>query len=134
MNRIRLLVVGTLMMVAVNMAAQQPASSGAPANNGQHAVVPTAEDQLTFLTGKLDLTGKQQRKMKPILQVLHDRTVKLTRDESLSSEERMSKIRLSREEADKKIRPILNEEQKKKLDQVEHEPHPELHGKVAGAI
>jgi len=37
------------------------------------------------------------------------------------------------EKADKKIREILNDDQKKKLDQLEQEPHPELHGSLNGA-
>ena len=39
----------------------------------------------------------------------------------------------SREKADKKIREILNDDQKKKLDQLEQEPHSELHGNLNGA-
>jgi hypothetical protein len=46
----------------------------------------------------------------------------------MSQEERMGKVRASREKADKKIREILNDDQKKKLDQLEHEPHSGLHG------
>jgi hypothetical protein len=59
--------------------------------------------------------------------------VKLVQDENMSRDERMSKVRDSRYAADKKIRAILNDDQKKKLDQLEQEPHSELHGKVSGA-
>jgi hypothetical protein len=45
----------------------------------------------------------------------------------------MGHVRASREKADKKIREILNDDQKKKLDQLEHEPHSGLHGKLNGA-
>ena len=38
-----------------------------------------------------------------------------------------------REKADKKIREILNDDQKKKLDQLEQQAHPELHGNLNGA-
>ena len=31
-----------------------------------------------------------------------------------------------------RIRDILNDDQKKKLDQLEQEPHPELHGNLHG--
>jgi len=37
-------------------------------------------------------------------------------------------VRACREKADKKMREILNDNQKKKLDQLEQETHPELHG------
>jgi hypothetical protein len=66
----------------------------------------------------------------PILQELHDVTQKLVQDKSLSREQRLAKVRPHRYKTDKQIRKILNHEQKKKLDQLEHESHPELHGNV----
>lgn len=139
MNRIRLLVIGTMFSfaLALTAVAQQAATradaptSGAPATG--HPGVPTAEGQLKFLATKLDLTADQQEKIKPTLQELHDATVKLVQDENMSRDERMSKVRDSRYAADKKIRAILNDDQKKKLDQLEQEPHSELHGNVSGA-
>jgi hypothetical protein len=124
MNRIRLLAVGTILMFALTTVAQQATPS---------AGVPTAEGQLKFLVAKLDLSSGQQEKLKPILQELHDATLKLVHDENMSREDRLSKIRDSRFSADKKIRAILNDDQKQKLDQLEHEPHPELHGDLSGA-
>ena len=37
-------------------------------------------------------------------------------------------VRACREKADKKMREILDDDQKKKLDELEQETHPELHG------
>ena len=54
-------------------------------------------------------------------------------DESMSREERLGHVRAWREKADKKIREILNDDQKKKLDQLEQGPHSELHGNLNGA-
>ena len=51
----------------------------------------------------------------------------------MSREERMGNVRASREKADKQVREILNDDQKKKLDQLEHDPHSELHGNQNGA-
>ena len=129
MNRIRLLAIGTMLMFTLTTVAQQPTTSSTnrDAPTGDHGV-PTAEGQLKFLAAKLDLTSDQQQKIKPILQDLHNATVKFVQDESMSHEERMSKVTDSHYAADKKIRAILNDDQKKKLDQVEQEPHPELHG------
>jgi hypothetical protein len=131
MNRFRLLAIGTIFMFALTTVAQQTATKNA--SGGEHPTVPTATGQLTFLTSKLDLSSDQQEKIKPILQELHDTTIKLVHDENISREERLSKVRDSRLAADKKIRTILNDDQKKKLDQVEQEPHPELHGDVEGS-
>ena len=136
MNCIRLLAIGTVLLFALTTFAQQAASSDDGHTKGttsaDHVIVPTAEGQLKFLAGKLDLTSVQQEKIKPILQELHDATVKLVQDENMSREERLSKVRDSRFTADKKIRATLNDDQKKKLDQLEQEAHPELHGDVSG--
>ena len=94
--------------------------------------MPTVQGHLKVLTEKLALTGDQQAKIKPILQELHDATQKLVQDKSMSREERLENVRAWREKADKKIRKILNDDQKKKLDQLEQEPHPEMHGNLNG--
>jgi hypothetical protein len=78
-------------------------------------------------------SADQQAKIKPILQELDDATQNLVQDESMSREERTGKVTASREKADKEIRKIRNDEQKKKLDQLEQEPHSELHGNLNGA-
>lgn len=124
MNRI-LLSLATILMFVLTAIAQQTTTK--PADG-----IPTVETHLKVLSEKLDLTGAQQAKIKPILQELHDATEKLVQDKSLSSEDRVGKVRDSRYKADKEIRGILNDDQKKKLDQLESEPHPELHGNVRG--
>ncbi|MGH9493601.1 MAG: hypothetical protein ACRD3B_01285 [Candidatus Sulfotelmatobacter sp.] len=53
---------------------------------------------------------------------------KLAQDERLSSEERATQHRTIFEKADKKIREILTDDQKKKLDQIEQEQHHPTHG------
>jgi Spy/CpxP family protein refolding chaperone len=85
------------------------------------------------LTKKLDLTGDQQTRITPILQELHDATQKLVQDKSLSREERLAKVRPQRYKADKQIREILSDDQKKKLDQYLQGPHSEMHGNLSGA-
>jgi Spy/CpxP family protein refolding chaperone len=132
MNRIRLLAVGTMLMFSLTTVAQQATTSG-DAHGGKGGDVPTVEKHLKVLTEKLDLTGDQQAKINPILQELHDGTQKVMQDESMSREERLGHVRLWREKADKRIREILNDDQKKKLDELEQEPHPELHGNLNGA-
>lgn len=138
MNRVRLLAVGTTLMFALTAVAQQTAApSGAPAKgvsgDAHSDGVPTAQTQLKVLTGKLDLTGDQQAKITPILQKLHDATQKLVQDERMSRDERLDNVRACRYKADKEIREILNDDQKKKLDQLEQGPHPELHGNINGS-
>jgi Spy/CpxP family protein refolding chaperone len=126
MNRFRSLALGTMVTFALTAFAQQATTAG-----NAHAVsggVPAVEMHMKLLTAKLDLTGDQQTKVKPILQELQDATQKSMSDESMSRDERLDHVRASRYKADKKIREILNDDQKKKLDQLEQEPHSELHG------
>ena len=135
MNRIRLLPIGTVVMFALTLVAQQATTRpGGPAKSvSGNGDVPTVEQQLKVLTEKLDLTGDQQARITPILQELHDATQKLVQDKSLSREERLAEVRPHRYKADKQIREFLSDDQKKKLDRYLQGPHPEMHGSLSGA-
>jgi hypothetical protein len=137
MNRYGLLPIGTVLIFALAAQSQQPKTGpGTPAkavSGPTDASLPTVEAQLKVLTEKLGLTSDQRDKVKPILQELHDATLKLVGDKSMSSEERLAKVRPHRYKADERIRALLNEDQKKKLDQYEQGPHPEMHGSLSGA-
>jgi hypothetical protein len=113
---------------------QQGSGQGVGQGNGSGAGqgLPAVKEQLKVLTGKLNLTTDEQAKIKPIMQELHDATLKLMQDEKLSHEERLDRVRLLRQNADKRIREILNDDQKKKLDQYEQGPHHEMHGNPEG--
>ena len=137
MNRLRYLAFASMLIVALTAPAQQtaPAPSTGKDEHSQRSAqadVPTVEQQLKVLTEKLDLTGDQQARITPILQELHDATQKIVEDKSLSREERLAKVRPQRYKADKQIREILSDDQKKKLDQYLKGPHPEMHGSLSG--
>jgi len=118
MNRISLLAFGAILTATLAAAGQTS--------------LPPVEQQLKVLTDKLDLTAGQQAKIKPILVKLHDATQDVIENEGLTQEERLAKVRPLRKEADRKIREILNDAQKQKLDQYEQGPHPEMHGPLSG--
>jgi Spy/CpxP family protein refolding chaperone len=135
MDRIRSLAIGTLLIFALAVLAQNTpnkpsTSSGGGAEGGG---LPPVEEQLKVLTNKLDLTATQRTKVRPIMQDLHDATEKLMRDDRLSRDERLAKVRPQRKKADEKIRAMLNDDQQKKLDQYLAGPHPEMHGSLSGA-
>ncbi|HXY25308.1 MAG TPA: hypothetical protein VEI73_11705 [Candidatus Acidoferrum sp.] len=136
MNRYRSFTLGTALLFGLAAYAQQPTTTGSDTgksvSSSQGAGLPPVETQLQVLTEKLSLTADQQDKIRPILKELHDATEKLALDKSLSPEERLAKVRPQRYKADEKIRAILNDDQKKKLDQYEQGPHPEMHGKLNG--
>jgi hypothetical protein len=134
MNRFRLLAIGSMLLIAPGVLAQQTAPTAEPAKGAaQGVVLPDVGDQLKVLTQKLDLSVDQQPKVKTILQELHDASLKLMQGESTSHEELLSKVRHLRMIADKKIREILSDVQKKKLDQYLQGPHAEMHGNLSGA-
>ena len=120
MNRIRLLAIGTVLVFALGTAAQQTTTSP----DTHVAVIPSVEGHLKALSEKLDLTADQQAKARPILQEMHDGMQKLADNTSLTDEERMAGQKPIRAKADKAMRVFLTEEQKKKLDELEAEPHP----------
>ena len=94
--------------------------------------LPPAKEQLRILTEKLGLTADQQSKAGPIIRDLHDATLKLMEDKSLSQEERLNRVRPLRLDSGKKLREILNEEQKKKLEDYLHGDHAAMHGDLTG--
>jgi hypothetical protein len=50
-------------------------------------------------------------------------------NQSLSDDERNAQKHAAFVKADREIRPILTDDQKKTLDQLEQQMHPEMHGK-----
>jgi len=136
MNWIRSLAVATLLIFALAVLAQQTATKPSTSSEGgaeNAGAMPTVEEQLQVFAEKVDLTASQRAKVRPILQKLHDATKKLMQDERLSREERLAKVRPQRKQADKKIRALLNDDQKKKLDQYLAGPHGEMHDGLSGA-
>jgi hypothetical protein len=127
-----------MLIVALTAPAQQNATGPRAADKDEHGErptqgsVPAVGQMLKVLTEKLDLTGDQQAIITPILQKLHDAQQKLVQDKSLSREERLAKVRPERYKADKQIREILTDGQKRKLDQYLQGPHPEMHGSLSG--
>lgn len=129
MNRLPLIAIVSIPMFAFAALGQETVAK--PGGAAQDSL-PTAEEQMRVLNEKLDLTAKQQSRIKPILQRLHEATQSIMEDQNLSRDERLAKVRPHRQMADKKIREILSAEQKKKLDQYERGPHPEMHGTLSG--
>ena len=129
MKRIRLIAIMSISIFANTTFAQQSAAK--PGSEGQDSL-PPVEEQLKVLTGKLGLSAKQQSKVKPILQHLHDATENVMQNQTLSREQRLAKVRPQRQLADEKMRAILSDQQRKKLDEYEQGPHAEMHGTLSG--
>ena len=133
MNHFRLLVIGTMLMVALASVAEQAATARGYGEEQDHSqnsgpvALPTIEQHLKMLSEKLDLTAGQQAKIRPILQRMQEEWQSVMRDTSLSEQARHDKMKSIRDMANKQARPILDKEQKKKLDELEQEPLPASH-------
>jgi hypothetical protein len=128
MKPLRSIGMAIMLLYALSAVAQQLGPS--PAEDS----LPTVQEQLKALTAKLTLTGQQQTAITPILRQLHDETLKSVEDENLSHEERLAKVRSWRYEADRKIRALLNGDQKQELDAYLQGSHPEMHGGLTGSV
>lgn len=126
MNRVRSLAIGAMLMFALTTVAQQ----ATPADSARHGV-PAVEEHMRLLTTKLDLTADQQTHIKPMIQEMHDAAEKVVDDTSLSREERRARMKVIHSKADRDVRGVLNDDQKKKLDQMEQES-PEMHRDLTG--
>ena len=132
MKRICSLALGIVLLLGWPALGQRPGTSTLPVTDGSG--IPTVKAQMKLFTTRLDLSGDQQTKLVPILEDLHDATARAVHDESKPARERLLQVHTARLAADRKIRVILTDEQKSKLDEIEHEPHPELHGTVDQAL
>jgi hypothetical protein len=139
MNRFLALAAWTSLIIALNVPAQQTAAAQGSSDKSEQTRpsmqddLPTAADQLKVLTIKLDLTSEQQTKVKSILEYLHDASVKISQDQSLSREDRLAKVRPLRYQAHDQISAILDDDQKKKLEEFMEGPHAEMHGNLSGS-
>ena len=133
MNRFRVVAAAMMLMLAMTLAAQPaPPATDRPADNphgpgGVSNGMPTVEDHLKMLSDKLVLTADQQSKTRPILQEMQDSTQKVAQNKKLSDQERTTKLRACHLRADAKLREILSDDQKQKLDQLEQDAHMDLH-------
>jgi periplasmic protein CpxP/Spy len=123
------LALSTLFGLGVAMAAPQataPAQSqdqsAAPQNGhwaGRHEADPAKEVQR--LAKKLNLTADQQNQILPILQNRQQQMESVRNDSSLSQPDRRAKFQSIRQDADTKIRAVLNDDQKKTYDEMQQQ-------------
>ena len=76
------------------------------------------DEELQSLDKMLKLTDDQKNQIKPILEDRQQKMQSLRSDTSLSEQGRWGKVRSIREESNSKIRNLLNDDQKKKFDEM----------------
>jgi Spy/CpxP family protein refolding chaperone len=92
---------------------------------GQRHGAQQPEQMLERMSAALNLTDDQKAQIKPLLEEQAKQTRAIFSDESLAREQKMEKIREVREATQKKIKPILTEEQQAKFAKMqERGPRP----------
>jgi hypothetical protein len=84
---------------------------------------PTIDDQVKALAQELSLDAGQQAKVKTILEDQRTQAMAVIGDGSTPRAEKVQKISAIREQTIAKVRALLNDDQKKKLDQMLQEPN-----------
>ncbi len=117
MNRIRGLMMGTLLLFALTVLGQQPSGDTVTHH------MPSVEDHVRLLSERLNLTSDQQTKLTPVIREMQDTVEKSSQDASLSQEDRHARMRAAHMKADKEMRTFLTDPQKTKLTEMEQEAH-----------
>jgi len=127
MNRIRFFAIGMLMTFALTAGAQQTATASAGVEKESQSMTQRSadpvENHLKRLSEQLNLSPDQEDQVRPILQEMHSTMGKAEQNQSLSDDERKAQKHAAFMKADSQIRPILTDDQKKTLDQMEQEMH-----------
>jgi hypothetical protein len=101
---------------------QEP-SQQPPPPQGQAQPQPSSiDEQVKALSLELNLTADQQPKLKAILEDQRTQGMAIVNDKATTREDKVQKLHALRESTISKVREMLNDDQKKKLDQMLQEP------------
>jgi len=124
MKQLRTLALLAICAFAISALAQQtpPADSheghgqGQGQGQGMGHKMPSVDEMVQTMSEKLSLTDAQKPKIREIAEGVHKKMDSVMNDQSLSPEDRMAKMRAAHNDAMAQVRPILTDDQKKKLD------------------
>ncbi len=97
---------------------QSSGDAAAPAGGRQ---MPTVDEQLQKLTKALTLTDDQQTKIKPILESQRTQMEAIRNDTSGNRRENFAKMRDVHEKTVTQVKAVLNDDQKKKYDEIQEQ-------------
>ncbi|GIV04571.1 MAG: hypothetical protein KatS3mg016_0146 [Fimbriimonadales bacterium] len=129
MKQLGLLLTTLLMATLAPMGAQEtPAGQDSKGPTVQAQPTPARGDVLapTNLATRLNLTEEQRARIEGLWKQYNDRSEQVRRDTSLTSEQRIARLRQAREEYVRLIRSVLNAEQLKKFEALLEEQSPAL--------
>jgi len=98
---------------------QDQSAQGQPSSGGRQQLDPYGV--VDMLAAKLDLTEDQKTQIKPIITDRQQKLRGLREDTSSRPMQRMRKAKKIMEDSDKKIEPILNDQQKQQYAQIKEQ-------------
>jgi len=114
-----LLAAGLISIAAPFAATQDSPPNNQQPNGGWHHGPPDPAQRTQELRKKLNLTSDQQAKVQEILQSEHSQMESLHQDNSLSQQDRHTKMMEIRKSSDTQIRALLDSTQQKKWDEMQ---------------
>ena len=131
MKQLRTLALLAVCAFALSAFAQQtpPADTheghehGQGQGQGMNHKMPTVDEMVQTMSERLSLTDDQKAKVRKIAEDTHKKMDAMHDDQSMSREDHMAKMRKLHDDAMSQVRTILNDDQKKKLDEWQKEMH-----------
>ena len=131
MKQIRLLAfLATFLFTLAAVTQQNPPAQG----SGQHKHgqmghgMGDVDEHVKELSTKLNLTADQQAKVKAILQENQQQMQAMMKDQSMSMEDKHTKMQSMHDSVHAKVREVLNDDQKKKFDAMVQDMNDHMHG------
>ena len=120
---------GTAAAFAQEATPQTPtADQGQSMHHGRGPM--SVDDQLEHMSKALSLTSNQQTQIKPLLEARREQMMQMHQDQSMSHDDRMTKMKALDDDTHAKIDAVLNDSQKAKFAKMQEkrEQHMESHG------
>jgi periplasmic protein CpxP/Spy len=108
--------------------AQDSTPPPAQTESGHHRGMMSPDEQLKHLTQTLNLSADQQSQIKPLLESSHQQMMQVHQDQSLSREDRMTKMKTIMDDTHTKIEAVLNDQQKQQFESMRQKQQGHMHG------
>jgi len=119
---LRIAASGLLVLGVALCGVQANAQAGPSGEHMGRGLRMSPDEELQRLERRLKLTDNQKNQIKPILEDRQQKMQSLSSDTTVAGQDRWGKMRSIREESNSKIRNLLNDDQKKKFDEMQHGP------------
>jgi hypothetical protein len=114
LSLVGLLALGAAASTAVAQDSTPPPAQTESGHMGRHGMNP--DEQLKHLTKTLSLSADQQSQIKPLLDSSHQQIMQVHEDQSLSRQDKMTKMKGIMDDTHSKIEGVLNDQQKQKFE------------------